>query len=150
MTTSEDHTRIEKWRHRCRVGISVFYGLAGGLHLAFPGPFLAITPDWVPDPSAVIALTGICELVGAVGLWFPRLRRYAGFALALYAICVFPANIKHAFDSLRADHPSALQWVYHIVRLPLQPVIVWLAIFAGGVVSWPFRSRASPESWNSK
>lgn len=121
--------------------MSVFYGLAGCLHLTFPGPFLAITPDWVPNPSSVIALTGICELLGAFGLWLPRFRRYVGIGLALYAICVFPANIKHAFDGLSADHPSTLQWAYHIVRLPLQPVIVWLALFAGRVVSWPFGSQ---------
>lgn len=120
--------------------MSIFYVLAGGFHLAFPAPFLTITPDWVPDPSVVIALTGVCELAGAGGLWFPRLRKFAGIGLALYAVCVFPANIKHAFDDLGADHPSVLQWAYHIVRLPLQPVIVWLALFAGGVVSWPLRS----------
>ncbi|MBB4006099.1 DoxX family protein [Allorhizobium taibaishanense] len=137
MNQPDPRHRIETWRVRSRVGLSVFYLLAGVLHLAYPAPFLTITPDWVPYAPAVIALTGLCELAGAVGLWIPPLRRLSGIGLALYAVCVFPANIKHAIDSLSAAHPSALLWAYHIIRLPLQPVLVWIALFAGRVVSWP-------------
>lgn len=130
--------RLETWRGRSRVGLSIFYLLAGILHLAYPAPFLMITPDWVPYAPVVIAVTGLCELAGAVGLWLPPLRRPAGIGLALYAVCVFPANIKHAVDSLSAAHPSTLLWAYHVLRLPLQPVLVWIALFAGRVLSWPW------------
>ncbi len=123
---------VEIWRKRCRLGLFAFYGFAGFLHLAFPAPFLSITPDWVPDASDVIMLTGVCEIAGAIGLLMPQTRRYAGTALALYAILVFPANLKHAADSLSAPATSSWQWAYHCLRLPLQPLIVWLAIFSGG------------------
>lgn len=69
----------------------------------------------------------------------PRLRKAAGIGLAFYAICVFPANIKHAIDSLGAATVSPWQWSYHLIRLPLQPYLVWLALFAGNIVVWPFR-----------
>lgn len=106
---------------------------AGVMHLLYPAPFLAITPDWVPWPEQVIRLTGVAELLGGVGLFIPRLRRAAGIGLALYAVCVYPANIKHALD--QGFEPY---W-YHLVRLPLQPVIVWWALWAGQVIDWPFR-----------
>ena len=73
------------------------YLAAGIFHLATPGPFLMITPDWVPFPRQVIMATGVCEIAGAFGLMTRRLRQAAGIGLALYAVCVFPANIKHAF-----------------------------------------------------
>jgi uncharacterized membrane protein len=136
-----DPDRTAVWRRWCRIGLSVFYGLAGVLHLLFPEPFLAITPDWVPEPVRVIQFTGACEIAGALGLFVPGLRRYAGIGLALYAVCVFPANIKHAIDSLSAAVVSPWQWIYHAIRLPLQPLLVWVALFAADVTSWPIRRR---------
>jgi uncharacterized membrane protein len=57
--------------------------------------------------------------------------------LALYAICVFPANVKHAFENVQLPQlPSS--WWYHGPRLALQPVIVWWALYCGHVISWPF------------
>lgn len=130
--------KIDLWRHRCAIGLACFYSLAGVLHVLIPAPFLRITPDWVPLPGFVIVATGLCEIAGAIGILFSPLRRLASAGLALYAVCVFPANIKHALDMLGGD-PSPVQWAYHLVRLPLQPVIVWLSLFAGGIVTWPAR-----------
>jgi uncharacterized membrane protein len=119
------------------------YATAGVLHVTFPAPFLAITPLWVPSAPDVVLLTGFCEIAGAIGLFVPSLRKYAGIALALYAVLVFPANIKHAFDSLSAPDVSPWQWLYHGVRLPLQPFVVWLALFAGDAVTWPVQKTSA-------
>lgn len=127
-------------RQRMAAALSIFYAVAGILHLTLPQPFLAITPASVPYPETIIILTGLCEIVGAIGLRVQRLKRLAAVALAVYAFCVFPANIKHASDSLGAGDPTFWQWAYHLVRLPLQPVIAWTALFAGEVVTWPLRS----------
>ena len=54
-----------------------------------------ITPNWAPFPLQVIFATVLCEIAGAIAL-NTRLRCAAGAALALYAVCVYPANIKHA------------------------------------------------------
>ena len=48
--------------------------------------------------------------------------------LALYAVCVFPANIKHAIDDLSSG--TGLPIWYHAPRLLLQPLIVWWALWA--------------------
>lgn len=89
----------------------------------------------------MIAATGVAEIAGAVALaGVPRLRRAAAIGLALYAVCVHPANIKHALDAVAASSTGAW-WPYHGPRLAFQPVIVWWALFAGGVVDWPLRGR---------
>ena len=129
-------------RATLRALLAAAYLLAGILHVAAPAPFLGITPDWVPYPKQVIAFTGLCEIAGSIGLFIPRLRWWAGVMLAAYAVCVFPANIKHAIDYIEHGR-GGLGLSYHIPRLLFQPVIVWWALFAGAVIDWPFRRRSA-------
>ena len=119
--------------------LALAYLIAGIGHLRSPAGFLQITPGWVPYPAQVIALTGLAELAGAIALAaIPRLRQAAGIGLALYAVCVFPANINHALNHI-ALGGTQLGWGYHAPRLALQPVLVWLALWTGGVTDWPLR-----------
>jgi uncharacterized membrane protein len=94
----------------------------------------------VPFPELVVAFTGICEIAGAIGLLVPRLRYAAGFGLAAYAVCVFPANINHAINDI-AIGGRDLSWWYHGPRLAFQPVFVWLALWVGEAIDWPFKPR---------
>lgn len=121
----------------------LFYAVAGIAHLRSPAPFLRITPDWVPYPAEVIALTGVCELLGAAGLLFPATRWWAGIMLALYALCVWPANVKHALGALHGWQGLPPSWWYHGPRLVLQPVIIWWALYVGGVTNWPFGRKTA-------
>ena len=131
---------ITIWTRRARAPLrwvlAIFYALAGYFHLANPQPFLTITPDWVPAPALVIALTGIAELAGAIGLvqpFWPRLRRAAGWGLAAYALCVWPANYNHMLlDLARPDHGLGLG--YHVPRLLAQPLLIWLALWTSGAI----------------
>ena len=121
--------------------LALAYLIAGIAHLRSPAGFLQITPGWVPDPAFVVAATGVAEIAGAIALAaIPRLRQAAGIGLALYAVCVFPANINHAFGHI-ALGGRALGWAYHGPRFLLQPVLVWLALWTGGVIDWPSRGR---------
>jgi uncharacterized membrane protein len=123
--------------------LALFYGVAGSIHIANPAPFLTIMPPAVPFPEAVVFWTGIAELAGAVALlqpFSPRLRRAGGIGLALYALCVWPANMNHfAMDIARTD--SGLGLAYHVPRMIAQPVIIWLALWVSGTTDWPFRHR---------
>jgi uncharacterized membrane protein len=114
-----------------RLLLGAFYGIAGLLHLLAPTPFLTIMPAWVPAPQSVVLLTGIAELAGAVGLaqpFSPKVRRWAGWGLALYALAVWPANINHfILDMARTD--GGLGLVYHVPRMIAQPAIIWLALW---------------------
>jgi uncharacterized membrane protein len=111
--------------------LAVFYGLAGAVHLLRPEPFLTIMPAFVPAPEAVVLLTGIAEIAGAIGLVQPvsaKLRSWAGWGLALYALCVWPANINHFIIDM-ARESGGLGLTYHVPRMFAQPVIIWLAIW---------------------
>jgi uncharacterized membrane protein len=118
--------------------MAAFYVVAGVAHLTLTDKFLRIVPTWVPSPRAVVLLTGICEIAGGIALSSTRFRRLAGIMLALYAVCVFPANVKHAVDDFsRPAGPAS--WRYHGPRLAFQPVLVWWAMFCVGMIDWPFR-----------
>ena len=141
--TNGHHRALLTRRGATCVLLALFYGLAGVIHIAKPAPFLGIMPGWVPFPGAVVWFTGIAELAGAAAIlqpWSARLRAAGGWALALYAVCVFPANIHHfALDMARPDHGLGLS--YHIPRMVLQPVLVWLALWASGADQQIKRTR---------
>ncbi|MGI8525674.1 MAG: DoxX family protein [Pseudolabrys sp.] len=118
--------------------LAAFFVAAGVLHLRSPDALLSITPDWVPFAPQVIFVTGLLEFAGALALVTRPFRRWAGIALALYALCVWPANIKQALDGIVIPGvPSS--WWYHGPRLAFQPVIIWWALFCAGVIDWPLR-----------
>src|SRR5690242_10366045 len=122
--------------------LATIYLLAGMLHLAIPDKFLLIVPEWVPLPYEIVLVTGVCEIAGSVALLCRRTARVAAVMLALYAMCVFPANIKHAVDGI---HVPGLpdSWWYHGPRLAFQPVFVWWALFCAGLIDWPMRGGAA-------
>jgi uncharacterized membrane protein len=134
------HERFPIARLVMRIILAVFFAAAGLAHLIAPADFLKITPDWAPFAPAVIAITGFFELVCATALLTPSLRYWAGIALAIYSVCVWPTNFKHAFEGIQIAHvPST--WLYHGPRLAMQPVIIWWALFSAGVVGWSSRKR---------
>ena len=132
--------RVERARTVLRWMLAAAYLFVGIAHIRAPGTFLAIIPPWVPYPHQTIFVTGLCEIAGAIALLTTRLRWLAGVMLAAYAVCVFPANIRHAVEGIVIGGRQ-LGWWYHGPRLAFQPVIVWWALFAGHVIDWPFRRR---------
>lgn len=134
-----------KGRLLARGLLAAVYVPFGVFHLVAAPRFLPIMPDWVSAPLQVIQATGLCEVAGGIALLIPALRGWAGVGLALYAVCVFPANLHHALDRVRVPGlPSS--WWYHGPRLLFQPVFVWWALYAGGAIDWPLRPRTRPEA----
>ena len=118
--------------------LAAFYLAAGIAHLWVPEKLLAITPSWVPFAREVVLLTGLCELAGAIALVTQPVRWWAGIALAAYALCVWPANFKHAIDGVDLPY-IASNWLYHGPRLAFQPVLIWWALYCSDVTDWPWR-----------
>ena len=122
--------------------LAAFYVAAGIAHLWVPEKLLPIVPTWVPFPTQVIILTGMFELAASAALLTKPLRWWAGVALALYALSVWPANFKHAMDGIEMPLIGN-SWWYHGPRLAFQPVIVWWALYGAGVIDWPWNNAVS-------
>jgi len=97
---------------------------AGVAHLAVPGPFDRIVPDWLPGRARTwTEVSGAVELLLAAGIAAPATRRLSAYAAAGFFAAVFPANVKMAYDW---RHRPALLRNIAYGRLPLQaPLVLW-------------------------
>ena len=106
-----------------RVAIAGVFLVTGTLHFLRPEAFVRIVPPMLPWPRALVYVSGLCELAGAVGLLIPRVRQAAAYGLVALLIAVFPANIYMA-----VAHVSFGGWLdqplYHWIRLPFQAVLI--------------------------
>ncbi len=123
--------------------LAVFFTAGGIVHLYAPDKLLLITPGWVPFPREVIIVTGVLEIIGSLALLTKPLRTWAGLALALYSLSVWPANIKQALEAIVVP-PLPDSWWYHGPRLAFQPVIIWASLYASGAIDWPWR-KVTPQ-----
>ncbi|GAB3675816.1 DoxX family protein [Salinisphaera aquimarina] len=112
------------------LGISGFFLMGGIGHFALARFFVAIVPAYIPEPRLMVAISGTCELLGAVGLLWPRSRRVAGIGLLLLIVAVFPANLNMALHA--AQFPAFAPWMLYL-RLPLQLVLLAWVVSAVGL-----------------
>ena len=97
-------------------------------HFAFTKGMTMMLPDFIPFKTEVIYLTGIIEIIAAVGLLIPNTRLWTGWALIIFFILLLPGNIKAAIDhvdyqkgTFDGNGPNYL-WF----RIPLQVLfIMW-------------------------
>ncbi|GIV97263.1 MAG: hypothetical protein KatS3mg057_1920 [Herpetosiphonaceae bacterium] len=88
---------------------------------------IRMVPKAIPAPQYVVLLTGIAEIVGALGLLIPQTSRIAGGALILLLVAMFPANIRAAQERLTLRGRAATPlWL----RLPLQLIYIGLIWWA--------------------
>lgn len=104
--------------------------------------FVGIVPSWVPAPRMMVYVSGVVELAGALGMLFPATRAAAGCGLIAMLIAVFPANI-NMLQMARESHAALGYELLMWMRLPLQPLLIWLVWSAAVKPSLPLDSTAS-------
>lgn len=108
-----------------RIGLSVVFlwFFFGGLgHFVSADFFVSIVPPWVPWPLFVVYLSGVLELLGAVGVLIPALRPIAGGCLIALTIAVTPANVHMWLHPEKfPDIPEA----FLSIRLVVQVGLIW-------------------------
>ncbi len=108
--------------------LAALFAVSGVLHLARPAGYEALIPPFLPAPGAIIAVSGVAELVCALGLI--RRDRWAGPASVALLVAVFPGNCWFALATT-AD-PAAATWLVagSWLRLPFQVPLIWAALEA--------------------
>lgn len=96
---------------------------AGVYHFVNAPSFIAMVPEALPAPAALVYISGIAEIAGGLGLILPRTRKLAGWGLVLLYICVFPANVNMAVNQLPLGGDPVPSWALW-ARLPLQLVLI--------------------------
>ncbi len=104
--------------------MSAFYVIAGVNHFWHEEFYLKIMPSWLPWHKALVAVSGICEIVFGLLLIISSTRRFASWCIILLLIAIFPANIQMMINYWNENNPNL--WIT-IVRLPLQIILIWWA-----------------------
>lgn len=101
--------------------MAVAYVLAGLNHFRAPGFYRPMMPPYLPAHDALIALSGVAEVLLGVGLMVPSTRVGAAWGVIALLVAVFPANL-YMFQTGGAGY-DVPRWALGL-RLPLQAVLI--------------------------
>lgn len=110
------------------VFVFLWFLIGGIAHFAATQIEMRIVPPYIPWPRFIVLTTGVFELLGALGVIWPRVRAAAGAGLVLLTLAVTPANV---YMLQHWDLFSVPYWAL-VARLPLQIVLL-------GVIAWSTR-----------
>ena len=115
---------LDSWPVATRVGLAAMFFFTALAHFnRMRGDLVRMVPPSFPFPQHLVTFTGVCEVLGAVGILVPTTRRLAGICIVLLLIAVFPANASAAKRGLTlAGKPVTPLWL----RLPVQIVFIAL------------------------
>jgi uncharacterized membrane protein len=102
-------------------------------HFVFYKGMILMLPPFVLFKKAVIYLTGVFEIIGAVGLVIPSTRFVSGILLIIFFLLLLPANIYASLKNVnleKADYSgNGLSYLWF--RIPLQLFFIgWVWYFA--------------------
>ncbi len=119
--------------------VALFF-MCGGLgHFIFVDFFVSAMPGYLPFHKELVYISGIFELLGAVGILVPQTRLFSACGLIALCIAVFPANLNMAINShLYSDMSPLLIYL----RLPMQFVII-------GFIWWSVAAERTAKGWFS-
>ncbi|MBC8102724.1 MAG: DoxX family protein [Cytophagales bacterium] len=105
--------------------LAAVFVFAGVMHFVAPRAYVSVMPPYLPNPRALVAASGVCEIVGGVGVLLGQpARRWAGWGLIALLLAVFPANIEIARRGATfGETQIAPLWGW--LRLPLQVPLIW-------------------------
>ncbi|MGZ3752337.1 MAG: DoxX family protein [Mucilaginibacter sp.] len=101
-------------------------------HFMYGEGLAMMVPEFIPAKRSLIYLTGIIEIIFAIGLLIPDARRLAADLLILFLLLILPANVNAAQKSVNYQkatyegHGPGYLWL----RIPMQVFfILWVAYF---------------------
>ncbi|MCU1696576.1 MAG: hypothetical protein JWR34_2639 [Mycobacterium sp.] len=86
---------VDSWPAAIAVGLALMFTMTGVAHFV-PGmrrDMIAIVPPRLPKPALLVTITGVLELLGAVGVLYPPTRVAAAVCLLALMLVMFPANV---------------------------------------------------------
>lgn len=121
----------ERARNIVRIVLAIAMVAVGISHFTSPGGFVRIVPAWLPAPLLLVHLSGLAEIALGVLLIPKQTRRLASYGLVALFVAVFPANINMAVNQIQIDPASPIPVWAMWARLPVQLVLIAIAIWVG-------------------
>jgi uncharacterized membrane protein len=111
------------------VALSVFFLFTGAGHFVKTDELVSMMPPGMRWRLELVYITGVLELLGAAGLWIPRLRRLVGFCLIVMLVAFLPVNIYAALRRVGFGGHE-LCAVYLFARVPVQLLLIAWTYYA--------------------
>jgi uncharacterized membrane protein len=108
-----------------RIGISAVFLFTSLGHFAKTDDMMRLLPAGLPQPRAIVLISGGFELIVAVAVLFSAHARSTGLAIEVFLFAATPLNIYGALQKVDfGGHGSGPR--YLAIRLPLQIILmVW-------------------------
>lgn len=121
---------LADWRTTARFALAIMFAFTAVAHFGRQKDSLVrMVPSWMPSPRRVIAVTGVLELLGALGLLLPITAPLAGVCLAALLVAMFPANVKAAREQLMLDDkPATPLWFRTLVQVIFVAMLLWATL----------------------
>lgn len=110
-----------------RIAMSAMLMFSAIGHFAFTKGMSLMIPDFIPFKTETVCLTGIAEIIFAIGLLLPNYRILTAWLLIIFLILVLPANIYSSIKQV--DYQKAtfdgkgLSYLWF--RIPLQILFIF-------------------------
>ena len=102
-------TALNNWDMPLRLALLLMFLLTSSAHWGRGrSDLIRMVPRAFPAAPAIVTITGVLEILGAVGLLIPFTTREAAVCLAILLVAMFPANIRAAREKLTIRGHTAL------------------------------------------
>ena len=119
--------------------VFLWFAIGGIAHFVATEAEMRIVPPWIPWPREAVLVSGVFELLGAVGLLWQPTRRAAGWGLFALTLAVTPANI---YMLQRPELFASIPYWALLLRLPLQVALLALILWATRILWATARNAA--------
>lgn len=106
--------------------VFVWFFVGGIMHFVATDLEATIVPPYIPWPVEAVLVSGVFELLGALGILLPATRKAAGIGLFLLTLAVTPA---HVYMLQRPELFGVPVWALWL-RLPVQAALLWLILWS--------------------
>ena len=131
--------------HRIRIVLAIALGIPfimiGVEHFLRPAPFDAIVPAYLGFPRFWTLASGVVEVLLGIGIMLPPCRRWAALCLAVFLVCVYPANLNMWLNDIPFNG-HVLSHKAHLLRLFIQLLLICLALWLADWRKGPTRKAA--------
>ena len=111
-----------------RVAMSMMLVFTAIGHFVFTKGMSMMIPEFIPFKENFVYLTGIFEILLAIGLLIPKLKAIAGWTLIIFLLLMLPANIYASINNVNYQKGTfdGNGLAYLWFRIPLQILfIIW-------------------------
>ena len=122
---------------KARIAFSIGFIVVGIMHIVNPSSLSYMIEGFLPYSAAIVVVTGAVEILLALFFPFRKWSKIAGWAIIIYLVAIFPANINVAINHLSA--PGGL---------PSTPFYTWSRLFFQPLyILWVYYSAIKPEKF---